>query len=347
MGGSNSIVQNKSKKGFESVFVSDKLLCGCLNLKTDAKLRKSFVDFIKDGEWLDDLINDCQSYKEKDTILNEYQCVESFDVLNRIPFTRGKSISDKTSSSTSDAEDDEDIRMYELSSLFSTENEIKAFIICSLYPVFIQNSQDNHSNTSKLNQHTLELLLQGASMFDDEVFVSYLSNPESSIIHDLYSAIENIPIHLRVYNSNITTTSDTISSMIVYSNRYEDYSKDSNTGTIPHTIGSTSTSITSIDNNILPQYTNYNATCSKTSTNIRAIITTDSSVSDCTTILAHLPITTTDNTQIYTIVAEYTSPVLSMKLNKQQAVHTYNNDELLKGIALVENLLALIPGIIS
>ena len=185
-------------------------------------------------------------------------------------------------------------------------------------------------------------------MFDEEEFVSYLSNPESSIIHDLYSAIENIPIHLKVYNSNITTSDTTSSSMIVYSNRYEDYSKDSNTGTIPHASTTTSTSITSIDNNTQPLYTNYNTTySSKTSTNIRAIITTDSSVSDCTTILAHLPITTTDNTHIYTVVAEYTSPMLSMKLNKQQAVHTYNNDELLKGIALVENLLALIPGIIS
>ena len=73
MGGSVGLPCVSSFDGFNLIFSAGFLLNSCTEMKQDHHLRTSFVNYIKDGEWMDNLIeNDNDSSFPNEFLLNKY-----------------------------------------------------------------------------------------------------------------------------------------------------------------------------------------------------------------------------------------------------------------------------------
>ena len=92
MGGSVVIPCVSSFDGFSLIFSAGFLLHSCTEMKGDLNLRTSFVNYIKDGEWMNNLIeNDNASQFSDELLLNRYSFHDNISTMKASISKRVKS----------------------------------------------------------------------------------------------------------------------------------------------------------------------------------------------------------------------------------------------------------------
>ena len=191
MGGSVGIPCVSSFDGFNLIFSAGFLLNSCTEMKQDHHLRTSFVNYIKDGEWMDNLIeNDNDSSFPNEFLLNKYSFNDN-DVS-----TMKASISKRRISNVSELT--HDFSLLSLGEeelplnmkLFSNKVNCRAMLLCILCSLYFKSP--TYRISSNLSTTAAEFLFNVATMFDSDDLIAYLANPNSSFVNDLHDILDFI-----------------------------------------------------------------------------------------------------------------------------------------------------------
>ena len=313
MGGSVGLPCVSSFDGFNLIFSAGFLLNSCTEMKQDHHLRTSFVNYIKDGEWMDNLIeNDNDSSFPNEFLLNKYSFNDN-DVS-----TMKASISKRRISNVSELT--HDFSLLSLGEeelplnmkLFSSKVNCRAMLLCILCSLYFKSP--TYRISSNLSTTAAEFLFNVATMFDSDDLIAYLANPNSSFVNDLHDILLKLPYHIIV-----STTTSNDSSMIKYSNR--------NDGIIGQNLHEKY-----IPNRVMLNYNNFEKMLFQRG-DYRAVSVEDRDV----TLLAHVPLYDNNNMHINTIFLESNTLELPMYMSVEE-----RDIELLEHVNQLEVLLSLL-----
>ena len=304
MGGSVGIPCVSSFEGFSLIFSAGFLLNSCTEMKQDRNLRTTFVNYIKDGEWMNNLIeNNNASRFSDELLLNRYSFHDNVSTMKASISKRVKSNASELTHDFSQLTLDEELPLN--MKLFSNKVNCRAILLSILCSLYFKSPSNRIS--SKLSTTAEEFLFHAATMFDSDDLIAYLADPHSSFVNDLQDVLQNLPYHIIVSTSTTGTRTATATGnnskttcIIKYSNR-DDY--------LPGIIGQNLHKMY-IPDHVLLNNNNFKKILSKRG-DYRAVLVEDNDV----TLLAHVPLYDNNNMHIHTMFVESNSIDLLMYMD--------------------------------
>lgn len=330
MGGSVGLPCVSSFDGFNLIFSAGFLLNSCTEMKQDHHLRTSFVNYIKDGEWMDNLIeNDNKSLTPDNILRNRYSFfvnISPKDVntpkIKKLQSDVSESdfINDMTQSTESEIEGSSCVTC--VMKIFSNKTDCRSILLSIMYLLYSKSIP-----ISKLSTIAEEFLFHAATMFDSDDLIAYLADPHSSFVNDLYQGFQKLPFHVLISSnnsSNCTGSNSNNSAIIKYSNKdntlrgqnlYGDY--------IPNRLINNNKNKNNTTNNI------------KKNDDYRVVLVENTKVS----ILAHVQLYNSDKMPMYTIFLESNNFDLCMNTKQHSSSSSFlkhaNQTEILLSLLYV------------
>ena len=293
-----------SLDGFNLIFPCAFLSNTCIEMKRDLNLRTSFVNYIKDAEWMDNLIeNDNKSLTPDNILLNRYSFFVNISPkdVNTPKIKKLQSDvseSDFTNDMTQPTESEIEGSSF-IMKIFSNKTDCRSILLSIMYLLYSKSI-----SISKLSTIAEEFLFHAATMFDSDDLLAYLADPHSSFVNELYQGFQKLPFHVLISSnnsSNSTGRNSNNSAIIIYSNRdntfcgqnlYEDY--------IPNRLINNHNTTTTTTNNITNNITTTNTNNIKKNDDYRVVLVENTNVS----LFAHVQLYNSDNMSMYTIFLE-------------------------------------------